>query len=105
MFFLLSLRFETLAEVDRNVCLIFDEIDIQPTSNYSQHLKERLPRAKKAMVVMVRGLKTPFKEIIFFDFDRGMDLKLLEELIIEIEKAGGAVRAVTLDMGNRSLSC
>ena len=61
---------------------------------------------------MVRGLIAPFKEIIYYNFDaillreRGradMDLKLLGEIIERVERAGGYVRSVTLDMGNRKL--
>ena len=103
MFFLLSQMIQTLIEIDRNVALVFDEIALQPQTEYSQHLKMRLPPAKKAMVVMVRGLRKSFKEVIFYDFDRGMDMNLLVELIKQVERAGAAVRAVTLDMGNQTL--
>ena len=61
---------------------------------------------------MVRGLMAPFKEIIYYNFDailareRGkacIDLQLLEQLITRVEEAGGHVRSITLDMGNRTL--
>ena len=83
--------------------IIFDEIDLQPKTDFSQHLKKRIPSAKKAMVVMVRGLRKSFKEVVYYDFDRQMDMDLLGKIIVQVEKAGGAVRAVTLDMGNKKL--
>ena len=103
MFFLLSQKLQTLSEIDRNVTIIFDEIDLQPKTDFSQHLKKRIPSAKKAMVVMVRGLRKSFKEVVYYDFDRQMDMDLLGKIIVQVEKAGGAVRAVTLDMGNKKL--
>ena len=103
MFFLLSQKLQTLLEIDRNVALVFDEIALQPQTDYSQHLKMRLPSAKKAMVVMVRGLRKSFKEVVYYDFDRGMDMELLVELIKQVQRAGASVRAVTLDMGNQTL--
>ena len=103
MFFLLSQKLQTLLEIDTNVALVFDEIALKPQTCYSQHLKMRLPPAKKAMVVMVRGLRKSFKEVIYYDFDRSMDMELLSELILQVERAGASVRAVTLDMGNQTL--
>ena len=55
---------------------------------------------------------TPFKEVIYYNFDtilereRGkasMDLELLNQLIARVEEAGGSVRSVTMDMGNKTL--
>ena len=103
MFYLLEAKLQTVEMIDRNASLVFDEMDLQATTNYCGHLKELLPKAKKALAVIVRGLKNPFKEVVFYDFDRGMDLKLLEEIIKRVEKAGAAVRTITLDMGNKTL--
>ena len=114
MFYLLEQKLQTLPDPDRNVSVVFDEMDIQPTTMYSTRFLERLPKAKKAMVVMVRGLRSGFKEVVYYNFDtvmerdRGkgkavMDIELLTLLIEEIEKRGASVRSVTLDMGNRTL--
>ena len=112
MFFVLRQKFATLLKADRNVMIVFDEMDIQSKENYSAHFKERVPAAKKVLVVMVRGLRAGFKEIIYYNFDTimkketgksGMDLQLLGQLIEEVERSGGFVRGVTLDMGNKTL--
>ena len=112
MFFVLQQKFVTLPKADRNVMMVFDEMDIQWKENYSAHLKERVPAAKKVMVVMVRGLRAGFKEIIYYNFDTvmkketgksGMDRQLLCQLIDKVERAGGFVRGITLDMGNKTL--
>ena len=49
---------------------------------------------------MVRGMVTPFKMPIFYDFDVDADLALVEDMIAEVEAVGGRVRAVVCDMGN-----
>ena len=103
MFSLLQQKFQTMPEVERNLSIVFDEMDLQSVTGYSQHLQERLPQSKKVQVVMVRGLKSGFKEVIYYDFDQNMDIQLLSGLISQIEAVGGAVRSITLDMGNRTI--
>ena len=49
---------------------------------------------------MVRGMVTPFKMPIFYDFDVVADLSLVNDMITEVEAVGGRVRAVVCDMGN-----
>ena len=49
---------------------------------------------------MVRGMVTPFKMPIFYDFDVDADLNLVTDMITEVEAVGGRVRAVVCDMGN-----
>ena len=111
MFFVLRQKLATLPELDRNVSIVFDEMDIQPRTNWSAHFKERIPQAKKVMVVMVRGLRVGFKEIVYYNFDTvmkadrgrsGMDLELLGQIIDQVERAGGSVRVITSDMGNKT---
>lgn len=103
MFFLLRQKLATLPKADRNLMIVFDEMDIQWKENYSAHFKERVPAAKKVMVVMVRGLRTGFKEIIYYNFDTvmkketgksAMDRQLLDQLIDSVERAGGFVRGI-----------
>ena len=112
MFFVLRQKFASVMKDDRNVMMVFDEIDIQWKELYSAHFKERVPAAKKVMVVMVRGLRSGFKEIIYYNFDTvmkketgksAMDRQLLCMLIEQVERAGGFVRGITLDMGNKTL--
>ena len=49
---------------------------------------------------MVRGMVTPFKMPIFYDFDVEADKTLVNEIITEVVAVGGRVRAVVCDMGN-----
>ena len=113
MFFLLEQKFQTVPEIQRNVSICFDEMSLQPTTNYSTRFKERLPKSRKALTIMVRGLLASFKEIVYFNFDgvlkrdrdgkSDIDLELLVEIITRVERAGGVVRSICMDMGNRTL--
>ena len=103
MFLLYSLKLRTMNQSGKNVSLSFDEIDLKPQTQYSERHKERLPKAKKGMVVMSRGLGSGHKEPLFYDFDTPMTFELLTEIIIKTEKTGAHVRNVVMDMGNQSL--
>ena len=112
MFFVLRQKLAAALKDDRNVIMSFDEMQVQFRVGWSPHFKEMVPGASKVMVVMVRGLRSGFKEIIYYNFDSvmkaqtgksAMDLELLQELIDRVESAGGLVRGITLDMGNKTL--
>ena len=102
-FTLFSLKLAQMEDIDKNVSLAFDEMDICPKTIYSERHKQRLPKAKKAMVVMARGLGRGFKEVLFYDFDTPMTVALLNDIIKKTEEAGAHVRSLTLDMGNQRL--
>ena len=99
--------------MQRNVSICFDEMSLQPTTNYSLRFKERLPKSTKALTVMVRGLLASFKEIVYYNFDgvlkqdrngkSDIDLELLMEIITRVERAGGVVPSICMHMGNRTL--
>ena len=112
MFFVLRQKLAAALKDDRNLIMSFDEMQVHFRAGWSAHFKELVQGASKVMVVMVRGLRSGFKEIIYYNFDSvmkaktgksAMDLELLQELIDRVESAGGLVRGITLDMGNKTL--
>ena len=103
LFSLLKLKMSAMNEGDRNINLSFDEMDILPRTVYSERHKERLPRAKKVMCAMIRGLGKGFKELIYYDFDQPMTADLLRQLIVMVEGSGARVRSICMDMGNQKL--
>ena len=103
LFCLLNQKMSAMKEGDKNVNLSFDEMDILPRTVYSERHKERLPRAKKAMCAMIRGLGKGFKELIYYDFDKPMTADLLRQLIVMVEGSGARVRSICMDMGNPKL--
>ena len=103
MFNLYTLKLQEMKKSDKNISLSFDEMELKPQTQYSERHKERLPKAKKAMVVMARGLGAGHKEPLFYDYDTPMTMELLSDLITKTEECGAHVRNVVLDMGNQSL--
>ena len=61
------------------------------------------PNHCNLQVCQVRGLGKGFKQIIFYDFNTPMTMKLLSEIITKIEEAGGKVRNCAFDLGNKSI--
>ena len=56
---------------------------------------------KKVQVVLLRGLTDNWKQVIFYDLDRIMNIKLLNSLITMCEESNGNVRGIVCDMGNQ----
>jgi len=53
---------------------------------------------KTTQVVMVRGLFSKWKQPMFYDYDRVMDKKLLDNIIIKLYESGFTVVATTFDL-------
>ena len=45
-----------MREADKNVCLAFDEMDLDAKYSHNHRLKMMIPPAKKLQVVMIRGI-------------------------------------------------
>ena len=103
MFHLFSIKLQDMEDADKNISLSFDEMDLLAKTTYSQRHKVMVPKAKKANVVMARGLGRGFKEVLFYDFDTPMTMDLLNKIIKKAEEAGAHVRSLVLDMGNQKL--
>ena len=103
IFELLSMFMKSWDEIDQNVCLFFDEVQTRQETQYCQRQKEVIKSASKAQVVIIRGIRKPFLQIIYYDFDTQMTKELLDALIVKTEKAGAKVRLVGGDMGNPKL--
>ena len=54
---------------------------------------------KKAQVVMVRSLMSPFKMACYYDYNTNMTKPLLDVIIKKLEQAGAKVTNVSFDMG------
>ena len=55
-----------------------------------------------AQVLMLRGMRKPWKFPLYFDFDTNLTLDFVKEIITRIEECGGLVRFCTGDMGNKT---
>ena len=90
-------------ESDRNVSLMFDEMDIKQSYSYDSRNKIVLFPAKHVQVVMIRGISAQYKQPIFFDFAKSMTKAMLLSIIQEVEKCGYQVRGIICDLGNHRL--
>ena len=50
-----------------------------------------------------RGVMYPWKQVIYYDFNKNMNMKLLLELIEKCEDSNAEVKAMVCDMGNGTL--
>ena len=67
-----------MREADKNVCLAFDEMDLDAKYSYNHRLKMMIPPAKKLQVVMIRGIVKVVNIILC------TQLNFLSLLIIEL---------------------
>ena len=90
------------SDMERHTILSFDEVDIKNVYQYDSRSKRIFGGVKKMQVVMARGLFSPWKQVIFYDFQTNMTKELLDSLIIKCEEHGLKVRGVVFDLGNHT---
>lgn len=85
--------------------LCFDEMKVMETYEYDASLDMVRKPAKYVQVVMASGLKTSWKQPIFYGFDSKVKKELLEKIICLLYDAGFLVVAIICDLGssNRNL--
>ena len=67
---------------------------------FSTLLSEKI---KEIFIDKVRGLRTGYKDVVYYSFDTRVTLELLNKVILRTEQAGGDVRLVSMDLGNKTL--
>ena len=102
MFSLVKSKFSESDHHDRQAVLVFDEMDLKEEYVFDGTTKKVFKPHKKAQVVLLRGLIRPWKQLVYFNYDKNMTKKLLDEIITESEKADVNVRGVVFDMGNHT---
>ena len=53
--------------------------------------------------LLIRGMVSPWKQVVYYDFDTRVDKELLDFLIKTVEATHANVRGIVCDMGNQSL--
>ncbi|GBN71780.1 Transposable element P transposase [Araneus ventricosus] len=99
---LMSKNSVNMSPLEKTCILSFDEIRID--NNISNHngLDQALGPHSKVQVVLAQGILSPWKQPIFYDFDKTMDTELLSEIICKLEKSGMLVSAIVSDLGGCS---
>lgn len=118
IFDILSLKIKQLPDDDKDCVLLFDEMAIQSGTDYCPNLKKfvgnvTLPEhtgiANHALVFMLAGVKTHWKQVIGYHFtgdsiNNGCLKDIIFELIRKAEGIGFRVHAVVCDCGGKQ-SC
>ena len=60
-----------------NGCVAFDEMSLKKGIEYCTSLKKVLGPVSKAQVIIIRGLLSSWKQVVFFDYDTPMSRSLL----------------------------
>ena len=84
------------------VCNTNSNTSFQPKPRFNVRYGEEVPGASSAVVVLVRGLRRHFRQIIHYD-QGALTLGRLHALITQVEDVGGRVRSLTFDMGNPTI--
>ena len=90
---------ENLTPAEKLCVLSFDEIHIDSKLCYDIKLDEILGPFKKAQFVLLRGLISPWKQPVYFDFEKQMNKNLLFYIIECIAETGVEVIAIVSDLG------
>ena len=86
-----------LDDMGRLCVVAFDEISLDPRVCYDQR-RDEIMETSKMQLVMVRGLTSPWKQPVWFDFDQPMTPDKLCEVISRVEAVGLRVVAAVSDM-------
>lgn len=92
-----KVRLEPLSKLG---VLAYDEMDIRNVVDYDKSTDQIRGPFKKALVVILRSLTHSWRQIVFCDFNRIIDLKLFNEIVVEAENSGVHVVATSFDLGN-----
>lgn len=116
---LLQHKVKSMSEMDKDAAIVFDEMAIQPGSNYCSNLKKYVgpvtlsgngELANHLLVFMLVGLRSRWKQVVGYHFTgdsikNGGIKSILFELINKAEAIGLQVHAVINDCGGIFLAC
>ena len=76
--------------------------DYKPTCREHgfKSLEEIFGPHSSAQVAMVRGVYSNFRQVVFYEFDKKMDVPTLNSIIRSVEETGLRVSFMTCDQGN-----
>ena len=78
-------------------------MSVRQVVDYCPTLKQVIGPHSKLQDAIVRGIKSKWKQLVFYNFDTPMTKDLLFSLIKKLEESNVRVRAVVSDMGNHTL--
>ena len=87
----------TMAPIEKLCVLCFDEVSLDDRFCYDQGT-DQVRQASKLQLAMARGLCASWKQPVFFDFDCGMTIEILGNIIKRLHQLGLVVVACVSDM-------
>jgi len=102
---LLSAKASRFTTAERLCVVSFDEMSVGQRLAYDVKEDQVIGPFSKALVFMIRGLMSKWKQPIYFDFDAKLTGDLIKSVINDVEGVGYHVVACVCDMagGNRGL--
>ena len=92
-------KIQNSSPMGKKTVLCFDEITIKNCYEYDHRNKQVYGNSKKVQVVLARGLFSSWKQVIFFDFNKNMDKKLINDLILKCGEHGLDICGLAFDLG------
>lgn len=77
--------------------MVFDEMNIEGSIAYDPGSDRIYGPHKNFLVVFLRGLFSPWKQPIYYGFDEKLDRSTICGIILEVQRVGLNVRAMTCD--------
>ena len=103
-FVLLRCKVETFTDpLDKNCAIMFDGMATKSVSKWSPTLKTVIPGSSNCNVVLIRGLNTNWKHIIYYDFRNCIDRETLDTIVVRIQTTGLVVKVLIMDLGNHTI--
>lgn len=89
----------SMAVVEKLCVLSYDEMYVSHEVKLDREVEQIVGNHKNVQVVMLRGLASPWKQPIYYDFDCPMTKTILMSIIKAVYMAGYEVVAIVSDMG------
>lgn len=102
--FVMKAQGKRLNERERVCALSFDEMNIDSRICYDSEEDRIVGPHSNVNVVMVRGLFSNWKQVVYFDFDVQMSAAVMKEIIMCLENIDFHVVATVSDMGGKNAS-
>lgn len=99
----LSVLSSYTGDLDKWVCIYFDEMKIRRCYEYDHTTKSIVRPADQALVVMVKGLCKNYQQVIYYDFDKTPSIDLIELICNRLEKCGLRPIALVSDQGTKNM--
>ncbi len=101
----LKMQGQTMTPRKKIAVLSFDDMNIDSRFVYDQAEDRIMGPHKDALVIMIRGLMSGWKQPVYYNFDKTITEEILNSrnsIIITIEAAGYQVVAIVSDLGGKN---